>query len=396
MRGLFQFLNSVAQTLARGKATCGANRSAAFGLQPRLELLEDRMVPATVSLGAAADFGVLGLVGTQITNSNVTVNGNEGVSAGGKLTNMAPSTITGNVYEYASGEYAGPGKLFGSVVIDATLLPEADADALSAASLAAALAPNQTFSTISSATTVTGNGGLNVIAINGDIKNSLILTGTASDVFIVNVSGSLSLGGSATLGLAGGVTADHVLYNFTGASGTISTHVGNVLNGTLLAPKYSFSLDGVFNGEIIGGGKSITLLSGARVNQFSFNPPAAGTASLSGFVYNDANNDGLFDDGDSGLGGVTITLTGTDDQGHAVELTTTTDANGFYQFTGLRAGKYTLTESDVPTLNHNQSNVGTVDGNSDGVAGTAQITEIDLLGGNNGLDYDFGEVNIGS
>ncbi len=32
-------------------------------------------------------------------------------SKGGTLSNAAPSTITGNVYEYASGQYSGPGTL---------------------------------------------------------------------------------------------------------------------------------------------------------------------------------------------------------------------------------------------------------------------------------------------
>ena len=36
--------------------------------------------------------------------------------------------------------------------------------------------------------------------------------------------------------------------------------------GTLLAPTYSFNLDGSFIGEIIGGGSSIQLLSNAAVN----------------------------------------------------------------------------------------------------------------------------------
>ena len=89
-------------------------------------------------------------------------------------------------------------------------------------------------------------------------------SGTANDVFIVNVTGTLTLGGSSVLGLSGGVTADHVLYNFTGVGYTIATHVGNVTNGTLLAPQCNFDLDGMFNGEIIGGGGSISFVREAQ------------------------------------------------------------------------------------------------------------------------------------
>ena len=133
---------------------------------------------------------------------------------------MAPSTITGNVYEYASGQYSGPGKLGGSVIINSTLLAQNDTDALNASTTAQGLTATQTFGNISSTTTVTGNGGLNVIDINGSINlnnASLILSGSASDVFIVNVTGSASFGGTGGLSLAGGVTPNHVLYNFTGS-----------------------------------------------------------------------------------------------------------------------------------------------------------------------------------
>jgi hypothetical protein len=124
--------------------------------------------------------------------------------------------------------------------------------------------------------------------------------------------------------------------------------------------------------------------------------PVVGTASLSGFVYNDANFDGLFDNGESGIAGVTITLTGTDSQGHSVNLTATTDSSGFYQFTGLLAGTYTLTESPVPGFNHNNSNAGTVNGNIDGQEGIAQISAIVLATGDSGVNYNFGEVNAGT
>ena len=110
---------------------------------------------------------------------------------------------------------------------------------------------------------MTGNGGLNVIDINGDINNSLILKGTANDIFIVNVKGSVDLQGKETLGLAGGVTADHVLYNFIGPDGSVITGKNNVIDGTLLGPTYGFFLRGDVDGAIIGARGSELLLDGA-------------------------------------------------------------------------------------------------------------------------------------
>jgi len=220
-----------------------------------------------VNLGAADEGLVIGLQGTKINNSLVTINGDEYVSQGGSLVNMAPSTINGNVYEYANGQYSGPGKLHGSIFVNPALLTLVDADALNAAAAAAAEPPTQMFGNISSPTVVNGGGGQNVIQINGNITSTLILNGGPSDSFVVNVTGTLTLGGSDTLGLSGGVTTGQVLYNFTGSKATISTHVGNVVNGTLLAPNDDFNLDGRFNGRIIGGGGTIVLMSGTVVNQ---------------------------------------------------------------------------------------------------------------------------------
>ena len=228
------------------------------------------IVSVTQLLGSASNYAVLGIgssaagnpAGT-LNNSLVTINGNQGVGFGGRIINMAPSAVNGNVFQYQAGQYGGPGHLGGSITTSGVLLNQAFADAMTAARLAASLSPTQTFGSITQATTINGNGGLNVININGDITTTLILNGSASDIFIVNVTGTLSLTGSTVLGVAGGVSGNNVLYNFTG-SGTITTHVNNMVNGTLLAPNYDFILHSL-NGRIIGG-QNITLMSGATVN----------------------------------------------------------------------------------------------------------------------------------
>ena len=55
-------------------------------------------------------------------------------------------------------------------------------------------------------------------------------------------------------------------------------------------------------------------------------------SSLSGVVFADFNDDGQVDFGEQGIAGVTITLTGTDYLGNAVNLSQTTDADGAYVF----------------------------------------------------------------
>ncbi len=72
-------------------------------------------------------------------------------------------------------------------------------------------------------------------------------------------------------------------------------------------------------------------------------------AGISGYVYFDANNNGIKESGEAGIPGSTITLTGTNDLG-PVSQTATTDANGFYQFTNLRPGTYTVQQDEPAQL----------------------------------------------
>src|SRR5439155_19103079 len=67
-------------------------------------------------------------------------------------------------------------------------------------------------------------------------------------------------------------------------------------------------------------------------------------ASLSGVIFEDFNNDGLVDFGEHGIAAVSITLAGTDDLGHTVSQSSTTDADGAYMFLNLRPGSYTVIE----------------------------------------------------
>jgi protocatechuate 3,4-dioxygenase beta subunit len=115
--------------------------------------------------------------------------------------------------------------------------------------------------------------------------------------------------------------------------------------------------------------------------------------SLSGYAYFDANGDGWLEPGEPGLPNVTITLTGTDAHGNAVNQTTQTDANGLYTFSNLVPGTYTLTKTTTPA--------GFLDyvdraGNLGGAAGHDVISQINLGSDQAGVNYDFGHVQPAS
>jgi SdrD B-like domain len=121
-------------------------------------------------------------------------------------------------------------------------------------------------------------------------------------------------------------------------------------------------------------------------------PPPPGPASLSGFVYLDANNNGVFDAGETGISGVTVTLRGTDDLGNTVVVGTLTDANGFYSFTGLRAGTYSLLETQPTGYLDGQDTIGT----QGGLVSNDLFYDIVLQLGVDGKNNNFGELLAGS
>ncbi|HJT77029.1 MAG TPA: Ig-like domain repeat protein, partial [Gemmataceae bacterium] len=86
-------------------------------------------------------------------------------------------------------------------------------------------------------------------------------------------------------------------------------------------------------------------------------------ASLSGTVFEDFNDDGQVDFGENGIGGVTITLTGTDFLGNAVNSPPQlTDSDGAYVFLNLLPGDYTLTETQPDGYVQGTDSVGTAGG----------------------------------
>ncbi|PWD50308.1 hypothetical protein C8046_06185 [Serinibacter arcticus] len=67
------------------------------------------------------------------------------------------------------------------------------------------------------------------------------------------------------------------------------------------------------------------------------------SSSIGDRVWFDANADGLQSEGESGVAGVPVTLTGTDVDGNAVTLATVTGADGSYLFADLASGTYVVT-----------------------------------------------------
>ncbi len=114
------------------------------------------------------------------------------------------------------------------------------------------------------------------------------------------------------------------------------------------------------------GSVAVVILPGSSASaNFGFQ----GRGLVSGVVFNDANGNGARDAGESGIGGVTITLNGND-----TSITTTTAGDGSYSFRNVLAGNYTV-EATSP----------------EGFAPTTSVVQAVsvVAGGSAGADFGF-------
>ncbi|MCB0641344.1 MAG: PKD domain-containing protein, partial [Phaeodactylibacter sp.] len=107
-------------------------------------------------------------------------------------------------------------------------------------------------------------------------------------------------------------------------------------------------------------------------------PPSAKVGDK---VWNDEDQDGIQDVGEPGVGGVQVILTGTDEDGNAVNLVTTTDGAGMYLFDPIPPGTYKITFTLPNNFEFTLQNVGAndeVDSDVDPTMGmTAFFTLVD-------------------
>jgi uncharacterized repeat protein (TIGR01451 family) len=117
---------------------------------------------------------------------------------------------------------------------------------------------------------------------------------------------------------------------------------GYTLTESAQPPAYADGQDAAGSAGGVAGNDTITAI------QLATNTDATGYTfgergtTITGVVYKDVNTNGARDGGDTGLGGVIITLK---DAFGAVVATTTTAADGTYGFFGLPAGNYQVEET---------------------------------------------------
>lgn len=128
-------------------------------------------------------------------------------------------------------------------------------------------------------------------------------------------------------------------------------------------------------------------------NDFAEVPPA----TVSGYVYADANDNGIKNAGEAGIGGVSVVLSGSNDLGAITPITMQTASDGLYSFGNLRPGTYTVTETTQPAgyLTGMKTK-----GNVTPIAGSATapdvISGISVTPAGVAANNDFGKVQASS
>lgn len=113
---------------------------------------------------------------------------------------------------------------------------------------------------------------------------------------------------------------------------------------------------------------------------------------ISGFVYVDANGNGVIDVEEAGVSNVQILLDGVDSSGEVIERSATTDSYGFYEIRNLRSGTYNLSQIQPEGYVSAETNVG----NLGGIASQNQIDGVVTSPGQRGTKYHFGEYETSS
>jgi len=257
-------------------ASCGACRAKGIGITALLLLLfcSSSALADTFGLGTAGpgNWGILETGTGQVSmanGTNITVNpgatssqANLGINSGGKLNQSGTVTIAGAYYKFSTntdsttnGLTVAGGTLTGATV-DSTLTTAAG-QASAASSNLAGLTPTQTLGIISSSTTISatvpGQNVVNVTAITLGNNTTLTLSGSATQSFVINVTGRTNVTFD-NISLVGGLTPANVIFNVLNGD-TITDNSPGLLNGILMDinGSVSFTNNDTLNGEIISG-----------------------------------------------------------------------------------------------------------------------------------------------
>lgn len=219
----------------------------------------------------------------------------------------------------------------------------------------------------------------------------------ADDVLVSDtLPAGMELTGNPTAVIAGTTT----LNSCTGAAGStsFSCSFGTVNNATTMTITVPVQLVSAvsdpqtFTNTASVATSSLDINSGNNSNSGNVD---VNSSSIAGRVFRDFNSDGAINGTDTGIAGISMTLTGTAFDGGIINRTVTSDTSGNYKFGGVPAGTYTVTEGAISASEHLVDGAET-DGSLGGgnIAVNDQISNIVLPVGTDATDYLFAEIPV--
>lgn len=216
-------------------------------------------------------------------------------------------------------------------------------------------------------------------SISGQVRNDIDADAAFADLEsgVANVSvtlwqGNTQIGTPTT-------TDENGFYTFTGLKPGVYSVRATDLDGWISTADVEGANDNQIN---------VTVASGEDKLAQDFLD--SGLGGIGDTVWLDANENALQDLNEVGISGITVVLSGADGAGLAVNATTTTDANGKYNFAGLKPGVYTV-EFTLPEgmqlVPAAQGAARELDSDPDMISRKATIT---LLSGEQNRDLDAG------
>ncbi|MFZ4873746.1 SdrD B-like domain-containing protein [Janthinobacterium sp. Mn2066] len=320
-----------------------------------------------VNRNGRKDAGEAGIAGVAITLSGLTHDGFEVCSVIGA---SACSVLTGadGAYRFDGLPQSGP---LGYTIAETQ--PAAYADGLeslgtvtggSGASIGVISGPAPQFDQFSGIVLPNGGSAVNYnfgelgASISGNVYLDLDGNGVLSPGDAPLAGVTVTLSGPVTVTV---VTDAHGNYRFDGLPAGTYTVTETQPANYADAGQSAGSAGG--NASVPNIISAIPLARGVEVQGYNFGEKSG---SISGSVYVDSNDNGVRDAGETGIAGVTLTLTGTAQDGvTAVHQTITTQADGSYSFSGLLASNaagYTIVETQPAAYIDGRHRKGLVNG----------------------------------
>jgi hypothetical protein len=206
--------------------------------------------------------------------NNASITGNVGIGLG--LTGSAQIASNGFIFEKTPGDpttgqlrFADPtgtvsnaGNVQGGVLFNQPGVTQAINDANALGTFEAAQ-PGTPLTITGSGQVINASSGMldphgNLVFMTSTFSNNnggITINGTASQFVVININnGTNNQAWNGPISLTGGITSDHVLFNFTGTGNFTASTGGATVNGIFLMPHMAVNVDNtIVMGRIFGG-----------------------------------------------------------------------------------------------------------------------------------------------